>query len=74
VPAPYEIRLAGQLDRTAAAAFAGLNITACGNVTVLSGELDQASLHGLLERIRSLGLDLVEARRVRGSPVRKEAP
>jgi hypothetical protein len=63
----YEIRIAGQFDSTAAAAFEGLNITACGHFTVVRGELDQAGLHGVLERIRSLGLDLVDVRRVRGS-------
>lgn len=64
----YEIRIAGQLDETAAAAFAGLDVTASGGVTVVRGDFDQASLHGLLELIRSLGLNLVEARRVRGAP------
>jgi hypothetical protein len=34
---------------------------------VIRGEFDQAGLHGVLERIRFLGLDLVEVRRVRGS-------
>jgi hypothetical protein len=66
VPPHYEIRVAGQLDETTAAAFAGLNVAACGTVTVIAGELDQAALHGLLERIRSLGLELVEARRASG--------
>jgi hypothetical protein len=69
VPARYEIRIiSDHLDETTAAAFAGLNVTTCGNLTVISGELDQAGLHGLLQRIRIIGLDLVEARRVRGSP------
>ena len=63
----YEIRVAGQLDETTAAAFGGLDVAARGTVTVITGELDQAALHGLLERIRSLGLELVEARRTRGS-------
>jgi len=68
VPPRYEIRIAGQVDSTAGDAFAGLNVMTYGGVTVVRGEFDQASLHGVLERIRSLGLDLVEVRRVRGSP------
>jgi hypothetical protein len=67
VPPRYKIRIAGHLDKSTAAAFAGLNVTACGSVTVVGGEFDQASLHGLLERIRFLGLELIEVRRVRGS-------
>jgi hypothetical protein len=63
----YEIRVAGRLDETTAAAFTGLDVASRGEVTVISGEFDQAALHGLLERIRSLGLDLLEARRVRGT-------
>ena len=66
MPPRYEIRVAGQLDETTAAAFAGLDVAARGAGTVIAGELDQAALHGLLERIRSLGLELVEARRARG--------
>ena len=66
--ARYEIRIADRLDERATAAFAGLDVAACGSVTVITGELDQAGLHGVLERIRFLGLDLVEVRRVRGSP------
>jgi hypothetical protein len=61
----YEIRVTGQLDTEAAAAFADLSITASGGMTMLRGEFDQAGLHGLLEWIRALGLDLVDARRVR---------
>jgi len=66
----YEIRVAGQIDEAAAAAFAGLEVISHGPVTVVTGDLDQAGLHGLLERIRALGLDLMEARRVRGAPER----
>jgi hypothetical protein len=65
VLARYEVRIAGELDATAATAFAGLSLAAAHGITVLRGELDQAALHGLLERIRALGLDLVDVRRVR---------
>jgi len=33
-------------------------------VTLITGQFDQAALHGILEMIRSLGLDLLEARRL----------
>ncbi len=66
MPAPYEIRVAGRLDEAAAGTLAGLDISTRGTVTVITGEFDQAALHGLLERIRTLGLDLVEARRLHG--------
>ena len=69
-PPTYEIRRAGQLDETRAAAFAGLNVASYDQVTIITGEFDQAALHGLLERIRLLGLDLLEARRVDGPPRR----
>jgi hypothetical protein len=69
-PPVYEIRVAGRLDEDTIAAFGGLDVTFRGQVTVISGAFDQAALHGLLERIRSLGLDLVEARRVRAPPGR----
>jgi len=68
----YEIRIAGQLDEATATAFAGLDMASQGEVTVITGEFDQAALHGLLEKIRLLGLDLVEARRISGS--RRRAP
>ena len=61
----YEIRIAGQLDEATITAFGDMDVTVGGAVTVITGDFDQAALHGLLERIRSLGLELVEARRVR---------
>lgn len=66
----YEIRVAGQLDEAAAAAFAGLDVTCRDEVTVITGQFDQAALHGLLEWIRLLDLDLLEACRVSASPRR----
>jgi hypothetical protein len=68
----YEIRVAGQFNEACVAAFAGLDVASRDGVVVITGEFDQAALHGLLERIRLLGLDLVEARRISG-PVRRRA-
>jgi len=62
----YEIRLTGHLDERWTAWFDGLIVSheSDGN-TVISGEVvDQAALHGLLQRVRDLGLPLVSVRRV----------
>ena len=57
----YEIRLKGHLDDRWADRFEGLAITLeeDGN-TLLSGPVtDQAALHGLLKKVRDLGMPLV---------------
>jgi hypothetical protein len=41
-------------------AFAGLGVVVEPPVTVLAGDLDQVELHALLERVRALGLDLLD--------------
>lgn len=64
MPPRYEICIDGRLDEAAVRAFDGLDVTSCGTVTIIAGEWDQAALHGMLEQIRVLGLDLLEARRV----------
>jgi hypothetical protein len=62
----YEIRLTGRLDAHWAAWFDGLAVSHEGNgTTVISGPIpDQAALHGVLERVRDLGLPLVSVNRV----------
>ena len=62
----HEIRITGRLDEATLESFAGLEVTYRAGVTVITGQFDQAALHGTLEMIRSLGLDLLEARRVGG--------
>lgn len=61
MPQHYEIKVKGHLDPSWSDWFAGLTLTYLeGDVTLLSGPLpDQASLHGLLERIRDLNLILI---------------
>jgi hypothetical protein len=67
----YEIRIAGRVDKTTLAMFAGLPVHERDETTVITGQFDQAALHGMLEMIRSLGLDLLEARRIDASPPRE---
>jgi hypothetical protein len=61
MPEYYEIKLKGHLDQRWSEWFAGLKLTHLeGDETLLSGQLlDQAALHGLLERIRDLNLTLI---------------
>jgi hypothetical protein len=61
----YEIRVKGVLDRGWSAWFDGLEITSDerGQTTLAGPIADQAALHGLLAKIRDLGLELLEVRR-----------
>jgi hypothetical protein len=60
-PAVYQIRIKGQLDAQWTNWFDGLTITpAEDGDTLLTGPvMDQAALHGLLKKVRDLGLPLV---------------
>jgi hypothetical protein len=63
---PYEIRLEGHLDDRWAAWFDGLTLThESDGTTVIHGPIvDQAALHGLLQKVRDLGLPLVSVAQV----------
>lgn len=63
----YEIQIEGHLGISGSAWFAGLTI--CheeSGTTILVGEMDQAALHGVLMRIRDLGMPLLSVNRVVG--------
>lgn len=62
----YEIRIQGVLDPQRADWFPGMSIHSLPEGdTVLSGPvIDQAALHGLLSRIRDLGVPLVSVQRI----------
>jgi hypothetical protein len=63
----YEIRVKGRVTDTLLPHFEGLSACVEPVETTLYGKLeDQAALHGLLERIETLGLELVEVRRYAG--------
>ena len=57
----YDIRIAGHLDKNWAEWFDGMTITNLDNgTTQLSGDLvDQAALHGTLNKVRNLNLTLI---------------
>ena len=64
-PACYEIRVDGVLDDRWADWFGGLQVNSEVTHTIITGELaDQAALHGVLDKIRDLGLSLISARRL----------
>jgi len=62
----YEIRLKGHLEARWEQWFDGLTITLEENGnTLLSGPLaDQAALHGILKKVRDLGLTLLSVNSV----------
>ena len=68
-PAVYEIRIKGHLGPQWADWFGGLAITLEDNGdTLLTGPVvDQAALHGLLKKVRDLGMPLISAVRIKPS-------
>jgi hypothetical protein len=65
-PMIYQIRIKGHLGRQWADWFEGMAIVPeDGGNTLLIGEaVDQAALHGLLKKVRDLGLPLLSVIRV----------
>jgi hypothetical protein len=65
-PARYELRIRGVLDPRWSAWFEGLRVSSdqAGQTTIAGPVTDQAALHGLLAKIRDLGLPLLEVRRL----------
>jgi hypothetical protein len=69
-PKIYQIRVEGRLGREWIDWFEGLTITqAEDGQTLLTGPVaDQAALHGLLKKVRDLGMPLVSVNLVEPSP------
>jgi hypothetical protein len=67
----YEIHLRGRLDQRWASWFDGMTVsTDVDGTTLIRGPVaDQAALHGLLARLRDLGLPLLSVTQVpNGAP------
>lgn len=61
----YEIRVEGLMSETLTKAFPELDHVVMSGQTVLFGQVvDEAHLYGLLHRCQSLGLRVVEMRRL----------
>jgi hypothetical protein len=64
-PARYELRVQGVLDDRWSGWFDGLEVSSDDRETTIAGPVaDQAALHGLLAKIRDLGLPLLSVRRL----------
>jgi hypothetical protein len=73
-PACYEIRVDGVLDDRWADWFGGLQVSNDGMKTVIAGLLpDQSALHGLLTKVRDLGLTLISVRQLDAGDTEDEA-
>ena len=64
-PAHYEIRVEGVLGERWTAWFEGLQVSSEAGETIISGPLtDQPALHGVLVKVRDLGMCLISVRRL----------
>jgi hypothetical protein len=64
-PSRYEFRIRGRIGELLLAGFEGFDAEVEPVETVLRGDVaDQAALHGVLEQIQALGLELVELRQI----------
>ena len=63
----YQIRIKGHLGRQWTEWFGGLAITleADGDTLLTGPVVDQAALHGLLKKVRDLGMPLISVNRVK---------
>lgn len=72
----YEIRLQGRLDPRWTVWFDGMTVSAhADGTTVIRGPVaDQAALHGLLQRLRDLGLPLLSVDRADTNQAQRKQP
>ena len=62
----YEIQVEGQVPAEVLEELEGVRVAVRPVGTILRGAVpDQAALHGVINRMQSLGLELIEVRRLR---------
>ncbi len=73
-PAVYQIRIKGHLNEQWEDWFEGMNISLedNGNTLLTGPVIDQPALHGLLKKVRDLGMTLLSVNGV--NPDQPEAP
>jgi hypothetical protein len=64
----YEIRVQGHLDARWSAWLEGLSLSAenDGTTVIRGAVIDQSALHGLLQRLRDIGLPLISVTTLTG--------
>lgn len=66
----YEIRVSGLVPDSVLDEIEGVHVVVEPVQTVLRGPVvDQAALHGIINRLQRLGLDLIEVRRLSDEPI-----
>ena len=71
----YEIRVSGRLSDTVTDAFEDFTASVKPAETVMRGEVrDQSELQGVLARLQSLGLELIEVRQLGSRPTGQDDP
>ena len=71
----YEIHVRGELPDDVLPELGGLQVSVEKPETVLRGSIrDQAALHGILQRLQSLGIEIVEMRQLPDEIQPQEAP
>lgn len=55
----YDVTIRGEPGDVLLGAFSDVTVSQASGVTVLSADLDQAGLYGLLQRVADLGVELL---------------
>ncbi len=68
-PTTYTLTFKGEAGKAVRTAFSDLELSTKGGLTILRADVpDQAALHGVIERIRAFGLELMDVRREDDAP------